>query len=231
MNGKKHLVLAMFVGALAACSEPSAPPAAPPVLERGQLHTLRWAPGEAPRQFSVSSVEPSATVNNGLQAAPPAPTEISDSVVSFWAYTDHDASVQVNYLASDGSWKPYVKFSVPAGSLSKRPDGSDFAAVDSIEISMTLSTTEIEVDLQPNGLQFSFWNPASLKMFYGGTNPDFNGDGIVNFLDDYIEQFLLGMYTRPTPEDAWEPLSALQSLILKRFSANIRHFCGYAVSW
>jgi len=230
MNGKKHLVLAMLVGALAACSEPSAPPAAPPALERGPLHTLHWAPGEAPRRFSVSSIGPVVS-SDGPLAAPPAPQGISDSVVTFWAYTDRDASVQVNYLGSDGSWKPYVKFSVPAGSLSRRPDGSDFAAVDSIEITMTLSTTDIEVDLQPNGLQFSFWTPANLKMFYGGTNPDFNGDGLVNFLDDYIEQFLLGMYTRPTPEDPWDLLSALQNLNLKRFSANIRHFCDYAVSW
>src|SRR5689334_22869967 len=127
MNGKKHLVLAILVGALAACSEPSAPPAAPPVLERGQLHTLRWAPGEAPRQFSVSRAASSELSSmEGLPAAPPAPTEISDSVVTFWAYTDRDASVQVNYLAPDSSWKPYVKFSVPAGSLSRRPDGSDF---------------------------------------------------------------------------------------------------------
>lgn len=86
-------------------------------------------------------------------------------------------------------------------------------------------------EAEPSGLVFNPLVPATLQVWYGGTDPDFNGDGLVNFLDSYIEQFLLGLWTRPDPDDDWEPLSAVQSLLAKGFTANLLHFCGYAVEW
>jgi len=167
----------------------------------------------------------------GLEAAPPAPMPLSTNQVSFWAYESHDASVQVNYLAADATWQPYVSLSVPAGALSQRPDGTSFAAGDSIEITLTFDPAVMQFEAQPSGLQFSFWTPAVLQVWYGGTNPDLNGDGVVNHLDNYIENVLLGLYTRPTVDDPWISLPSLQSLLFKRFTANLRHFCGYAIDW
>jgi hypothetical protein len=156
---------------------------------------------------------------------------LSTNQVSFWAFQDSATSIEVSYLASDSTWKPYVNLAVPAGSLSERPDGSAFAAGDSILITLTLDTMVAEFDLQPDGLQFSSATPAVLKVYYGGLNPDFSGDGLVTWIDRLIEQLFLNLYTRPTPSDPWQFLPSVQSLVFKRFTAQLEHFCGYALDW
>ena len=228
MDRVRQFVIVAVVVVLAGCTDGGSP-VAPTPAPGGPLHSLKWAPAEAPRRFAVA---PSGTGSGpGLEAAPPAPTPLSANQVSFWAYKSQDASVMVNYLAADSTWQPYVSLSVPAGALSKGPDGTSFADGDSVEITLTFDTTAIAFEAEPSGLQFSFWTPAVLKVWYGGTNPDFNGDGVVNFLDRYIENVLLGVYTRSTPDDPWISLPSIQSLLFQRFTVNLRHFCGYAVDW
>jgi hypothetical protein len=227
MKTTKHLTLIGAIALLGACTEPSAPPAAPSVDGSRQLHSLRWKPGATPR-FAVT--RPAGDIG-AVYAAPPAPSELSTNQVSFWAYMSQDASVQVDWLDADSTWQPYVSLSVPAGSLLQRPDGSFFAAGDSIEITLTFDTTEIVFEAEPSGLVFNPLVPATLQVWYGGTDPDFNGDGVLNWLDNYIENVLLGLYTRQDPDDDWSPLSAVQSLLAKRFTASLLHFCGYAVDW
>ena len=228
MTITKHLTLIGAIALIGACTEPSAPPAAPSVDGSRPLHHLRWAPSAAPRQFAA--VRPGGNVGL-VEAAPPAPSPLSANQVSFWAYTSQDASIQVNYLDADSTWQPYVSLSVLSGSLLRRPDGSFFAAGDSIEITLTFDTTEIVFEAEPSGLVFNPLVPATLKVWYGGTNPDFNLDGVVNWLDRLIENQLLGLSTRLDADDPWDLLSALQSLLAKQFTASLLHFCGYAVDW
>ena len=212
MKTTRHLAFIGVITLLGACAEPSAPPAAPSVDRGRPLHSLLM-PDTTPPQFAA------------------APSVLSANQVSFWAYKSQDASVQVDYLDADSTWQPYVSLSVPAGSLLRRPDGSFFAPGDSIEITLTFDTTLMVFEAEPSGLVFNPLVPATLNVWYGGTNPDFNGDGVVNFLDDQIENLLLGLATRQNPGDDWDVLSALQSLLAKRFTASLLHFCGYAVEW
>jgi len=214
--------------ALAACSDAAGPKPGAPEVARTELHTLRWAPSGSPRTFGGVSTPPGG---QPTRAFPDAPAVLSTYALSLWAYTNRDASADVSYLASDSTWQPYVSLSVPSGALLRRPDGSWFTPGDSIEITITLDTALVLVDLQPTGLVFNPLIPARLTMSYNGSNPDYNGDGAVNALDAYIEQFLMGVWVRPYPTDPWEPLSAIQSLLGKAFTGNLRHFSEYAVSW
>jgi len=225
MNTAKHIVLLGVLGLLAACTEPNAPAAGTPRA----WQALQWKAGPTPTQFAVD--RPVRAASTTVDAAPPAPVPLSANQVSFWAYKDQDASVQVNYLDADSTWRPYVSLSVPSGALLQRPDGSFIAAGDSIEITLTFDTTQIVFEAEPSGLVFNPLVRPTLTVWYGGTDPDFNGDGVVNFLDAYIEQVLLGLYTRQDADDPWEPLSALQDLLAKQFTARLLHFCGYAVEW
>lgn len=214
---------------LVACNDTVGPrKAVPPQAGRPALHTLRWTPSAAPRTFAGMSSMPGG---QPARATPYPPPVLSTSQLSFWTYTNQDASAEVFYLASDSTWQPYVALSVPSGALLKRPDGTLFGLNDSIQITITLDTTQMLVDLEPTGLVFNPLVPAHFTFWYSGADPDFNGDGVVDALDAYIEQVLMGLWVRRYPSDPWEPVDALQSLLDKLLSADLRHFSEYAVSW
>ena len=214
--------------ALAACGDAAAPGNPPPQTTSDALHALRWAPGASPRTFGGVSTQPGG---EPARAFPDAPTVLSTQLLRFWAYATRDASGEVFYLASDSTWQPYVSLLVPSGSLLRRPDGTLFAPGDSIEITMAMDTALVLVDLEPTGLYFNPLIPAKFNISYSGSNPDYNGDGLVNFLDTYIEQWLMGLWVRRYPSDPWESVGAIESLLGKLFSADLRHFSEYAVSW
>lgn len=198
------------------------------------LGTIAWLSGCSDAAGPGGMPSPPAAANqalHSLQASPDAPQVLSANQLSFWAYTDQDASAEVFYLSSDSTWQPYVALAVPRGSLLRRPDGTLFAPGDSIQITITLDTAQILVDLEPTGLVFNPLVPAPFKIWYGGTDPDLNGDGAVDALDAYLEQFLMGLWVRRYPSDPWEPVDAIQSLLSKLFTADLRHFSEYAISW
>ncbi|MBI2403270.1 MAG: hypothetical protein HYW06_06830 [Gemmatimonadetes bacterium] len=181
-----------------------------------------------PRTFAGTATPPGGPA---ARASPDAPQTLSAYLLRFWAYADRDASAEVFYLASDSTWQPYVSLSVPRGALLSRPDGTLFASSDSIEISIALDTAWVLVDLQPTGLVFNPLIPARFSISYAGSDPDYNGDGVVDALDSYIEQVLMGLQVRRYPSDPWEPVDAIHSLLDQLFTADLWHFSEYAVSW
>ena len=68
-------------------------------------------------------------------------------------------------------------------------------------------------------------------MWYDNANGDFNGDGLVDKYDWYIENNLLGMWHHQTDSDPWSPITSTSSVDQKRVTAPIHHFSGFAVSW
>ena len=121
--------------------------------------------------------------------------------------------------------------SIPKGSLLRRPDGTLFAKGDSIQITTSIDTTRLVVRFEPTGLVFDNLFPAQLKIWYSGANRDFDGNGVVDAADSYIEQALLGVRVQEYASDPWTTVSAIKTLSSKLFTANLRHFSGYAVSW
>jgi hypothetical protein len=150
---------------------------------------------------------------------------------SFWAYTDQAAALMVYVLSDDATWQPYARVNIRRGSLLRRPDGTSFAFRDSIEITMSVDPAALQVQLEPSGLEFNLLVPAQLSIWYQGANPDFNGDGLVNGLDDYITQVLLGVSVQARPGGPWTTIPSYNDIVNRVVSADLRHFSGYAVSW
>lgn len=226
----RHLFLLGAVAWLAACAETAGPPVAQGPVTRadGQLHQLKWQGTDHPREFAairnVSTLSPSRAAANG-------PVLLDNHQLSFWAFPSKDQAIQINYLASDGSWQPYLWFSVPKGALAQWPDGRAIAEGDSVLITVSIDTTSLVVRFEPTGLVFSSQAPAQLTVWYADADPDFDASGTVDAQDAYIEHNLLGVWVQEAAGDPWNAVTAVQSVPYKLFTANLGHFSDYAVSW
>jgi len=214
---------------LAACSEMAGPPRlqGPLVRTDGALHQLQWRSSPVPRTFAV--VRHTLTQAPGRAAGTAA--TLDQNEVSFWAFPNRDQAIQINYLAADGTWQPYLDFVVPAGALAQWPDGQPVAPSDSVLITAQVDTLSLVVHFQPTGLVFNSLVPARLTVWYTDANPDFDGNGAVDATDGCIEQSLLGVWVQESGTDPWNPVTATQYLPGKLFSATLGHFSDYAVSW
>jgi hypothetical protein len=85
------------------------------------------------------------------------------------------------------------------------------------------------VDLEPSGLEFD--SSAKLEIWYGGADPDFNGDGVVDREDERIERELLKFWYQDEHGGPWRAMKAKHSTKKKHFKVKLPHFSGYAVSW
>ncbi|HEY2824766.1 MAG TPA: hypothetical protein VGI83_04405 [Gemmatimonadales bacterium] len=233
-----RLLLAATLAGLFACEDARNPTDAPAPSSAAQpSHRLQWNPGPSTsrmlRVVGGSLTTPGAQVRRRTLIEPsviagPTPSPAS---ATFWAYTNQASSVEIDYLAADSTWLPYVSLNVPAGALLKRPDGSFFGLVDSTQVTVTVDSSQVLVTLDPTGLRFNPLVPATLKIWYGGSNPDFNSDGVVNWLDNLIEQNLLHVWCQEDVLDPWRLVSAVHNLLDKSFTVPLGHFSGYAVSW
>lgn len=226
------LFAAISVVLIAGCQDSAGPGGTRP---DGALHQLRWRRAPQAAQFRMTGATVATTgapvTVQGFQSSIIAGPLPSPATLSFWAYTLQATSAEIDYLGADSAWHPYVAVTIPAGSLWKRPDGSSFGLVDSVLITMTVDSNQVLVDMEPTGLQFNPAAPATLKIWYSGADPDFNGDGVVNQLDAMIEQLWLRVWVQPDPLHPWTLVPSVQDVTEKSFTALLRHFSGYAVSW
>lgn len=181
---------------LAACTDPSAPPEQKPDAE---LNVVRQSP-----------------------AAPP----LAAMTVSFYAYVDKDAQVELSY--DDDA--EFLSFTVPAGSLHLKPDGSPFAPGDSVEITITVVDAELfRFEFQPAGLRFRPSIPAKLEIEYGNADHDFDDDGDEDVDDDAIEA-QLGIWYQRALGEPWTKLVA-EIEAGEEIEADIFGFSRFAVAW
>jgi hypothetical protein len=152
---------------------------------------------------------------------------LDNYVVSFWAVRGESRSVQINYQSAiDGGTHPFMMLTTTDPQFV--PGVGELAMGDSVLITVTVDTTKIGVRMEPTGLQFGA--PAEFKMWYGGANGDFNGDGVADSTDADIEAQLLGLWYRENQSDSWTNLPAVQSVEEKSFTYALPHFCEYAVA-
>jgi hypothetical protein len=213
---------------LAACADTTGlmKPGLPASSDR-QLHQLEWMPNLG-RQFALQ--RPSD--EHGISAVSPvAPPALSSYSVSFWTFAGQDRSIEIDYRDANASWQPYLVLSVPQGSLLSRPDGTPFAPTDSILITISIDTTKLLARLEPTGLTFTDATPAQLKIWYTGASSDFDGNGVIDSADDYIEESLLGVWVQEHPDDPWAPVQGSKFPSSRLLVANLKHFSGYTISW
>ena len=195
------------------------------------------------RIFTPSSIgrpAPATSSQNGadvpeptfLTADPAGPT-IANPVIAFWAKKGVDKRVSMYYHARPGhnDSTAFMQFRVRDKSLLQRPDGSNIANGDSVLITVTLiDPTQLKLDFQPAGLVFSAHDPAELKLSFGETLRDLNGDGVVDAKDAAIQR-TFRIWRQESLLDPWLPLASLVLQEANEVQANIGGFTGYACAY
>lgn len=152
---------------------------------------------------------------------------------SFWAKAGEGRRVRLVYqgYAATDSGAEFLRFDVPTDGLYRKPDGTGFAAGDSIQITVTVvDAKRFLFDFQPSGLQFNPSDPARLRVEYHYADQDFNGDGTVDSSDANIAA-MLSLWRREPPDSLWLQMAAVKSVELEEFDAAVLQFSQYAVAW
>ncbi len=240
MTGRAVLA-ALGVGTfLVACTDSTGPPIDKPPPQRavvadGELHSLDWNALNRNLGFSVagaaSDQAPTVAVEGGILASPtPNRLGLDRYRVSFWAVKGKTRWIQINYLGGF-STQPFLRLVIPRGALYRYPDGSRVGRRDSVLVTVLVDPKRIRVELEPSGLRFSRWRAARLQIWYAGVNGDFNGDGVVDRQDAFIERHLLGIWVQEEPGGPWTVMAAEHSTRGKWFKVKLPHFSGYEVAF
>ncbi|UCF41226.1 MAG: hypothetical protein JSW43_02515 [Gemmatimonadota bacterium] len=240
MNRRTMIVLLTAALATAACSDATGPPTEPTAVQEmavpdGALHSLHWAGTEGPLEFTIEALPDDEGPSDGgdivIAEAPAAGEARLDRYeVSFWAVKGRSRSVQINYRDDHGV-RPFLRFDVPRYALLRHPDGSRIAWGEAVRITVKVDRTRIAAFFAPSGLAFSRWDRPWLRIWYGGADWDFNGDGVIDEQDQEIEQRRLRLWFQDEPGAPWYPLRAWHSLRGKWFAAPLDHFSGGQVSF
>jgi hypothetical protein len=192
--------------------------------------TLAMA-GACSNSSGPGSPAPRATLNFVRQDSTYKPLLSTQGV--FYAKVGQGRLVRLVYQGSTptDSGAEFLRFEVPGDGLYRKPDGTPFAAGDSIQITVTvIDPKRFQFDFQPSGLQFNPSDPARLRVEYHYADPDFNGDGSVDSSDATIEG-LLSLWRREPPDSLWFQMAAVKSVELEEFDATVLGFSQYAVAW
>lgn len=177
-------------------------------------------PGEPrpPAQLNILRLEPSS---------PP----LLNPVDSFYAKLGEDREVRIFFAdIAGGAGEEYLRLRVDAQSLLSRPDGTPFAAGDSILIHVSVvDPSQLLFEMQPSGLTFSPEHPARLSIHFSHCGDDFNGDGQVNHEDDSIEQEL-SIWRQEALADPFIRLGTVEQGN-REIEADLEGFSRYALAY
>lgn len=160
--------------------------------------------------------------------APP----LVSSEATFWARTDEDREVRLFFQDEvGGEGEEYLRLKIPAGALLRRPDGTGFAAVDSVEVTVrVVDPARILFELEPAGLQFDPDRPAELRLDYAEADDDLNDDGVVDVEDEELE-LELAIWRQASPGAPFVRLFTLQAEELDELEADLPGFSRFAIAY
>lgn len=159
--------------------------------------------------------------------------EIADTVVSFWAKRGEDREARMRYAPRAGSseMEEFLRLSVPAAALERRPDGSAFAVGDSVLITVrVVDPVRMVFEFQPSGLRFSAESPARLRIEYGEADDDIDGDGDIDDRDQSLET-QLAIWRQEAPGQLWHKVASVVFEDLEEVEGDIFGFSGYALAY
>ena len=130
-----------------------------------------------------------------------------------------------------GPGEEFLRLRVRDESLLSRPDGTPFAAGDSVLITVrVVDVTKILFEMEPSGLSFNPALPAELKIHYSHADHDFNEDGGTNAEDDQIKS-QLGIWRQATLTDPFIRLGSVNVEGTEEINADILGFSRYAIAY
>jgi hypothetical protein len=163
----------------------------------------------APEQRSESELTFIAATPN----APP----LAALQASVWAKVGETRHVPIPYVSQNGYSDECLDFIIPANALWKRPDGTRFAAGDSVLITVRVVDPKLfNFDFQPAGLQFDGRHPAEIRVSYKWANLA----GITSF----------GFWRQENVGDPWLKLHTVNDTNAQEIRAEVTGFTRYAVA-
>ncbi len=223
----RYRALALLILTLAvACQDAGDPLTAPQASVATRTGTQRLG------MLGMQAYQADDSAPAHLVRQDPSAPPLATYQVSFWVRRDRETSVTVNYqpAAGQSTGQPFMWFDVPKDALGADAAGNVYRGRDSVLITATIDTVNFLVDFEPSGLTFKHDKPAVLVFWYQNANPDLNGDGVVNAVDDSLRREL-HIVTRPVPGAHWHWTKSFAGWSLPYVYADIRHFSQYAVSW
>ncbi len=166
-----------------------------------------------------------------IRFAPDAPA-LADTIVSFWAVRGEDRQVKIRYLADPlyGNGGTCLEFHVPGNALLRYPDGRTFQQGDSVRITIRVVNQEyFKFEFEPAGLQFDADAPAELRVYYDWSDPDYNGDGIVDEQDEKIHE-RFRFWRQEEKGEPWADQVTEREESIERARTLIRGFTRYALA-
>jgi hypothetical protein len=187
-------------------------------------------PTDAGTVVADLSGSPSASLHI-LQQALAAPL-LETYQVSFWAHRDQVSTIAVNYQPAVGeaAGLPFLRFDIPQGGLRAGPGGLRLGWTDSVFITLSIDPESFTVAFEPSGVVFSRRHPATLAFWYGNANPDLNGDGVVDPVDQALAE-QLAIWGRPARPALWHRTLSQAETEQQWVWTALYHFSEYAVSW
>jgi hypothetical protein len=206
---------------LLSCSDGTGPPdfqdqpslgaIAGPGVSGSQLHPLSH------RMHVVTSDGEHPFQQLLLQAA--SSTAQETPAMSFWAVRGEEQTFEIGYRADgDTATGEFLRFHIPAAGLLLQPNGTAFAAGDSVLITVTIDPSEFHLEFGPSGLVFNDQAPAQLELWYSAAEGD-------------IPQSQLGMWYQQEAGTLWYPIVSQHQLDRMWFKTVLFHFSGYVISW
>lgn len=157
---------------------------------------------------------------------------IANPVISFTAVKGQSYTVQMVYASQSGGKTPvFLTFKLDAQSLAFLPDGSPIQNGQAVPITLTLvDAVHMIVQFEPSGLRFDADHPAELKMSYAETDPDRNGDGVVNSQDTSATA-QLRIWRQESSTDPWVKIATTPLLDDDEVDTELFGFTSYGIAY
>lgn len=185
----------MFVlGAFAACDDDSTTDPGPVVVDEADLIFV-------PRAATAPDLETMDT--------------------SFWAVSGEDRELEIRFQGQGGpgTGKKFLEFEVEEETLLRRPDGTAFAAGDSIEIFVSIDPELFLASFEPSGLEFSPTEPARLELTY-----DEAEDELLQRESEF------DLWRQEAPGQDWVLVGTVQLEDFDEIEASLLSFTRYALA-
>ena len=151
---------------------------------------------------------------------------------SFYAVKGDDRELRIYFQDPGGSQgEEFLRLRVRQESLRSRPDGTPFAAGDSVLVTIRIvDPAHILFEMEPSGLTFNPAEPAELKIHYSHGDHDFNEDGVVNAFDVQLKN-KLAIWRQETVGGSFERLGSVNVEDLEEINADLLGFSRYAIAY
>ncbi|MBV9772744.1 MAG: hypothetical protein JO040_02265 [Gemmatimonadetes bacterium] len=165
-----------------------------------------------------------------IRAAADAPP-LSAQSVTLWAKPGATRRATISYVGVPHYQHDLcMEFTVPAGALVRRPDGTPVQAGDSVQITVrVVDAARFIFQFEPSGLRFAAGNPAKLRVSYWWADRDYNGDGVVDRLDTGISD-RFGLWRQEREGEPWSRLQTSRFADVQEVTTDVPGFTRYAVA-